>query len=166
MVILLVVVIYISECAVLCLVTQLCLPLCDPMDCSLPGSSVHGISQGRIPECVTISSSRGSSRYRDQTHVAASVALQAVSLPLRPQGSCVYTLLHEVALSCLTLCNTMDYSPPGSSVHEFSQTRILEWVAMLSSRGSSRPRDRTHVFCISCIGRHILYYHATWEAPV
>jgi len=47
MVILLVVVIYILECAVLCLVTQLCLPLCDPMDCSLPGFSVHGDSPGK-----------------------------------------------------------------------------------------------------------------------
>ena len=79
---------------------------------------------------------------------------------------CVCVCVCVCAQSCPTLCNTMDYSPPGSSVHEFSQTRILEWVAMLSSRGSSRPRDRTHVFCISCIGRHILYYHATWEAPV
>ena len=79
---------------------------------------------------------------------------------------CVCVCVCARAQSCPTLCNTMDYSPPGSSVHEFSQTRILEWVAMLSSRGSSRPRDRTHIFCISCIGRHILYYHATWEAPV
>jgi len=78
----------------------------------------------------------------------------------------VFLCVWAHAQSCPTLCNTMDYSPPGSSVHEFSQTRILEWVAMLSSRGSSRPRDRTHIFCISCIGRHILYYHATWEAPV
>ena len=79
---------------------------------------------------------------------------------------CVCVCVCARAQSCPTLCNTMDYSPPGSSVHEFSQTRILEWVAMLSSRGSSRPRDRTHIFSISCIGRHILYYHATWEAPV
>ena len=53
-----------------------------------------------------------------------------------------------VALSCLTLCNTMDYSPPGSSVHGILQGRILEWIAMPSSRGSSRPRDGTHVSCI------------------
>ena len=54
----------------------------------------------------------------------------------------------------------MDCSPPGSSVHEISQSRILEWVAVSSSRGSSRPRDRTH---ISCIGRQILYPWTTWE---
>ena len=43
----------------------------------------------------------------------------------------------------------------------FFQARILDWVAMSSSRGSSWPRDRTQV---SCIGRQILYYYATWEA--
>ena len=43
--------------------------------------------------------------------------------------------------SCSTLCNPMDYSPPSSSVHGILQARILEWVALLSSRGSSQPRD-------------------------
>ena len=43
----------------------------------------------------------------------------------------------------------MDCSPPGSSVHEKLQARILEWVALLSSRGSSGPRDITHVSCIA-----------------
>ena len=47
--------------------------------------------------------------------------------------------------SCLTLCNPMDHSVPGSSVHGMLQARILEWVAMPSSRGSSQPRDRTQV---------------------
>ena len=46
-----------------------------------------------------------------------------------------------VAQSCLTLCDPMDCSPPGSSVHGISQTRILEWVAIFSSRGSSHPRN-------------------------
>ena len=53
-----------------CLVAQLCLTLCDPMDCSLPGSSVHGILQARILEWVAISFSRGSSRPRDWTQVS------------------------------------------------------------------------------------------------
>ena len=43
----------------------------------------------------------------------------------------------------------MDCSPPGSSVHGISQARILEWVAISFSRGSSQPRDRTHVFCLA-----------------
>ena len=46
---------------------------------------------------------------------------------------------------CLTLCNPMDFTPPGSSVHGILQARILEWVAMPFSRGSSWPRDRTQV---------------------
>ena len=50
-------------------------------------------------------------------------------------------------LSCPTLCDPMDCSPPGSSVHGVPQARILEWVAISSSKGSSRPRDRT---CASC----------------
>ena len=48
-----------------------------------------------------------------------------------------------VAQLCPTLCNHMDCSPPESSVHEISQARILEWVAVSSSRGSSQPKDRT-----------------------
>ena len=44
-----------------------------------------------------------------------------------------------VALQCLTLCDPMDCSPPGSSVHGILQARILEWVALLFSRGSSQP---------------------------
>ena len=53
-----------------CSVTQLCLTLCDPMDCSLPGSSVRGISQVRILEWVVISFSKGSSQPRDWTQVS------------------------------------------------------------------------------------------------
>ena len=60
--------------------------------------------------------------------------------------------------SCPTLCNPRDCGPQGSSVHGILQARILEWVAMPSSRGSSRPRDRTHVSCISWVGRCVLYH--------
>ena len=57
----------------------------------------------------------------------------------------------------------MDCNPPGSSVHGISQARVLEWVSMPSSRGSSRPRERTHVSCVSCISRQNRYHWATWE---
>ena len=50
-----------------------------------------------------------------------------------------------VAHLCLTLCNPMDCNPPGSSVHEILQSRILEWVAICFSRGSFWPRDQTQV---------------------
>ena len=59
-------------------VAQLCLILCNPMDCSLPGFSVHGILQARILEWVTISFSRGSSRPRDQTQVSRFVYRQTL----------------------------------------------------------------------------------------
>ena len=58
----------------------------------------------------------------------------------------------------------MDSSPPGSSILGILQARILEWVAISSSRGSSWPRDRTGVSYVSCIGRWILYHWATWES--
>ena len=60
--------------------------------------------------------------------------------------------------SCPTLCDPMDCSPPGSSVHEIVQARILEWVAIPSSRGSSQSRDQIHVSYVSCIGRQVLYH--------
>ena len=63
--------------------------------------------------------------------------------------------------ACLTLWGPTDCSPPGSSVHGISQARILEWVAISSSRGSSWPRDRAP---ISCIARWILYHWDTWKA--
>ena len=50
--------------------------------------------------------------------------------------------------SCPTLCDPMDHSQPGSSVHGALQARILEWAAMPSSRGSSQPRDRILVFLL------------------
>ena len=59
---------------------------------------------------------------------------------------------------CLTLCDPMDSSLSGSSVHGILQARILEWVAMSSSRGSSQPKDRTHVSYVSRIGKQVLYH--------
>ena len=59
-----------------------------------------------------------------------------------------------VAQLCPTLCDPMDCSPPGSSIHGILQARILEWVAIPFSRGSSQPKDLTQVSCIS--GR---YFH-------
>ena len=53
--------------------------------------------------------------------------------------------------SCLTLCDLIDCTSKGSSIYEILQARLLEWVAMPSSRGSFRPRDQTRVSCGSCI---------------
>ena len=61
----------------------------------------------------------------------------------------------EVAQSCPMLCNPIDYSPSGSPVHGMLQARILEWVAVPFSRGSSGPRDGTQVSCIE--GRFFMF---------
>ena len=66
---------------------------------------------------------------------------------------------------CLTLWDPMGYCLPGSAVHGILQTTVLELVAMFFSRGSSWTRYQTHVSCISCSGRQILYHWAMWEAP-
>ena len=60
---------------------------------------------------------------------------------------------------CPSLCDPVDCSPQGSSVHEIFQARILEWVAIAFSRGSSQPRDQTH---ISCTDWQILYRCESW----
>ena len=60
---------------------------------------------------------------------------------------CSICLCVSVTQSCLTLCYPMDYSPPGSSVHGILQARILEWVVIPFSKGSSQTRDRTQVSC-------------------
>ena len=65
--------------------------------------------------------------------------------------------------SCLTLCDPMDYSQTDSSAHGIFRARILEWIAVLSCRGSSQPRDRTLVSCI--IGSFFTIW-VTREVPI
>ena len=67
-----------------------------------------------------------------------------------------------VLKSHLTLSGPMDCSLPGSSVYGISQARILEWVAVPSSRGSSQSRDRT---CVSCISSQVLFHLNHQESP-
>ena len=68
----------------------------------------------------------------------------------------IYSQSHSVQCSAQslqshpTLRNPMDRNPPGSSVHGILQARILEWVAMISSRGSSQSRVQIHISCVSC----------------
>ena len=86
---------------------------------------------------------------------SAEPALRLLTLRLLSL-TCHGGLLCSLTQSHPTLC-----SPPwtrGSSVHGILQARILEWVAISSSRGSSQTRNRTHVSYISCIGRQILYH--------
>ena len=83
--------IHICVCAKL---LQSCPTLCNPMDCSLPGSSIHGILQARILEWVVMPSSRGSSQPRDQTCVSCLLHWQAGYLPLVPPGRPTHTHTH------------------------------------------------------------------------
>ena len=89
----------------MCSVAQPCPTLCDPVDYSPPGSSVHGILQVRILEWVAISFSRGE-----------------------------VTTAAKLLQSCLTLCDPVNCSQPGSSVHGILQVRVLEWVAIAFSQ--------------------------------
>ena len=73
--------------------------------------------------------------------------------------SVVYAQLHQ------TLWDPMKYSLPDSSDHWILLARIVEWVAIFSSRRSSWPRDQTHISDVSCTGWQILYHWTTWEAP-
>ena len=60
------------------------------------------------------------------------------------------------------LCDPMDYSPPGSSIHGTFQARVPEWVAISFSRGSSRPREQMQV---SCLAKHTLHYVSHQGSP-
>ena len=87
-------------------VTQSCPTLSDPMDCSLPGSSIHGIFQARVLE-------GGAIAFSAPSPSAAAAAAAAKSLQ-----------------SCPTLCDPIDSSLPGSAIPGILQVRILEWVAI------------------------------------
>ena len=134
------------------------------MDCNPPSSSVHRIIPARILEWAAISSFRGI------------FTTEAQGKPLLPL--CVLA-----AQLCPTLCNPMDWGLPGSSVHRIFQARILQWVAILFSRGSSRSRDRTTslphcrkiLYCLSHQGLFgmllkdyicLKYLHGSWLSVV
>ena len=132
---------YPSSCVCVCvcvciLVAQSCPTVCDSMDCSPPGSPVHGILQARILEWVAISFCKWSSWPRDITKVSL---IAGRFFTIWATGK---VLLSQ---SCSTLCDTINCSLPISSVHGIFQARILEWVASSFSRASSRPRDQTGV---------------------
>ena len=76
--------------------------------------------------------------------------ISVVSLLYKQHFHNVWSLVKVLVVhACPTVCDTMDCSLPGSSVHGILQARILEWVAIPFSRGSSQPRDRTQVSCIA-----------------
>ena len=125
------------------------------MDYSLSGSSVLGSSPSNIigVGCHFLL------QYIQYIYIYLYMTSKILQIPFQKiccgGGCCLVTEL------CLTLCNPMDCSPPGSSVHWVSQARILEWVAISFSRGSSQSKSWTHV---SSTGRQVLYHWAIREA--
>ena len=120
-------------------VAQSCLTLSNPMDCSLPGSSVHGIFQARVLEWGAIAFSVIKYYTAIKFVVPWTVAHQtSLSMGFSrqeywsglPFPSPIHESESEVAQSCLTLSNPMDWSLPGSSVHGIFQARVLEWGAI------------------------------------
>ena len=106
---------------------------------------------------------RGSDCNWSTSRIAGQVSLLVLSTKEDPCFFwCQWKAVCVRAQSCPTLCNPMDCSPPGSSVHGILQARILEWVVISFSRGSFQPRDWIY---ISRTNRQILYHWATREAP-
>ena len=134
------------------LVAQSCLTLSEFTDCSLPGSSVHGILPVRILGWVAISSSRhctdpdvivlewGVLQLPPTKHKECSNYRTIALISMLAKGK-----EREVAQLCPTFCYSMYCSLPGSSVHGIFQAIVLEWIAISFSRGSSQPRDQTQV---------------------
>ena len=107
--------------------------LCDPMDYSLPGSSLHGIFQSRILEWIATLSCRGSSLPRDRIWVLCIAGRFFTIWVTREAPTNVL-----VTQLCPSLCDSMDSIPPDASIHEILQPRKLEWIAIPFSRGSSQ----------------------------
>ena len=123
------------------------------MDCSPSDSSVRGIFQVRMLEWVAISFSGGSSQPRDLTCVSCTAGRFFTTEPPTAAAAAAKSLQ-----SCLTLCDPIDGSPPGSAVPGILQGRTLEWVAISFSGGSSWPRNRTLVSCIMSLLFSFCYY--------
>ena len=143
--------------------------LCNPMDCSPPGSSVQGIFPGKNSGVGCHFLLQGIFHTQGiEPASSVSPALQADSLLLThpiSSNSSFYlghslfwiTILYQfvctvpcsVAQVCPTLYNPVNCSPPGSSAYGSFQARIMEWVAISYSSGSSQPRDQTGISCIT-----------------
>ena len=118
--------------------------LCQEFVCSFPRTARQNTKTG-WPQSPGICCLRVELDVWDQ--------VSAESSPSKvPRGQSVFASPAAAAQSlqsCPTLCDPMDCSPAGSSVHGISQARVLEWVAIYFSRGSSQPRDPTQVSCIA-----------------
>ena len=151
------------------LVAQLCPALCNPMDCSLPGSSVYTIVQARILEWVAIFFSRGSSQPRDRTWVSR---LQADSLPSEPPGGLNKMYIHFTCLiQLLTLWPGDKFKCPISLTprlkFDFFWTALFYfffWLPCCLWDLSSLTRDQTHAPCSGNTGLMAGHPEKSWTA--
>ena len=122
---------------------------------------LHQLIAGlQVKEQYTVGKTKPISLYNTSVGHLCSLALCFQVL-----GFTLLACVHAKALqSCPIFCDPMDWSLPASSAHEILQPRLLECIAMLSSRGSSWPRNQTPVSYVSCIGRQVLITSATQEA--
>ena len=169
-------------CCVVCLVTQPCLTLCDPMDCSLSGSSALGNSPGKNTGVGCHAFLQGSSQPRDGTQVSqitdrfftiwarllnkgvaffGSLSILVSFWQLVSWSSCFsWDALWKVLVtqSCPTLCDPRDCSLSGSSVHGDSPGKNTRVSCHAFLQGSSQPRDQTQVSWIA--GRFFIIWAA------
>ena len=119
---------------------------------------VYGILQARILEWVAFPFSKRSSQPRDQTQVPHNAGGFFTSWK---NGSPKWEVKSEVTQSCPTLCNPMDHSLPGSSIHGIFQVRILEWVAI----GFSRQNGKLNCNIFLCLEYYTAMKTNYWGLP-
>ena len=113
------------------------------------------------------SSSLSAIRVVSSAYLRLLIFLPAILIPACASSSPAFLMMYSAykfIQLCSIPCDPMDCSPPGSSVHWILQARILEWVAMPSSRGSFQPRDLTRVSCASCTAGRFFTLWGTREA--
>ena len=134
---------------------------------SLALDKLHDLSE----LSVVLLTSKGCERLRGPYMKSAFTAVPGISTQLMSGPSVTHT---KSLQSCPALCDPMDRRPQASSVHGILQARILEWVAISCSGGSSLSRDRTHISYISCTSRYVLYckhhpgnqHHSSWDLGI
>ena len=147
---------------------QLCPTLCNPMNCSLPGSSAHGIFQAREDYWSGLP-------LPSPVYVLSPVWLFCNPMDHSPQGSSVNGISQARILKWVAISFSRGSSQPkGSKPHllllrRHAQSLSHVWLSATHELQPAKLLDRTCISCISsisCTGRQILYHWATWEAPI
>ena len=131
----------------MCEHAQPCLTLCDPMDCSFPGSSVHGIFRQKywsrlpFPTPGDLPSPGIEPTTLEPPELAGRFFTTSATWEASQYSKYYMYCSAKSSQSCLTLCDPMDCSLLGFSVHVIFQAKIPGWVAIFFSKGSSLPRD-------------------------